>query len=154
MQIYFFDSSAVVKRYVGETGSKWIINLMRPAAASNIYLANITSVEVISAVARRTRSGSIDSNQEAKATRRFLRDVASRFNILRINDVVISSAVNLAQRHGLRGYDAVQLATALELHNRLLSSGSLPFIFVSADNELNAAAIAEGLTVDNPNNHP
>ncbi len=29
---YFCDSSAIVKRYISETGTGWIIGLLRPAA--------------------------------------------------------------------------------------------------------------------------
>jgi len=57
--------------------------------------------------------------------------------------------VTLVRRHGLRGYDAVQLAAVLEIH---ATDPSLTLL--SADAELNAAALAEGLTVDDPNLHP
>lgn len=60
----------------------------------------------------------------------------------------------LAQTHALRGYDAVQLAAALEVH-RLYAALGLPLIlFISADNELNAAAKVEGLQVENPSDSP
>lgn len=60
----------------------------------------------------------------------------------------------LAEAHGLRGYDAVQLAAGREL-NTLCNAFSLPPVtFVSADFELNAAAASEGLIVENPNNYP
>jgi predicted nucleic acid-binding protein len=54
----------------------------------------------------------------------------------------------------LRGYDAVQLATALETNRKRLSDGLSALVFVSADAELNNAAQAEGLEVENPNNYP
>jgi hypothetical protein len=60
----------------------------------------------------------------------------------------------LAERHALRGYDAVQLAAALELQTVLTASGLPALTLVSADAELNAAAAAEGLTVEDPNLHP
>jgi hypothetical protein len=49
----------------------------------------------------------------------------------------------------LRGYDAVQLAAALEVHSHAPS-----LTLLSADAGLNAAGAAEGLAVDDPNNHP
>ncbi len=61
--------------------------------------------------------------------------------------------MQIADKYELRGYDAVQLASALEA-NRLRQNNSLSAItFISADNNLNSAATAEGLAVDNPNNH-
>ncbi|NOT59076.1 MAG: nucleic acid-binding protein, partial [Acidobacteria bacterium] len=56
--------------------------------------------------------------------------------------------------HALRGYDAVQLAAALEENDELMSFGLPALTLVSADAELNKAAQAEGLNVENPNNHP
>jgi len=65
-----------------------------------------------------------------------------------------ASAISLVQNHGLRGYDAVQLAAALEVHADRMQLGLPPLVFCSADRALNKAALAEGLAVDNPNTHP
>ena len=60
----------------------------------------------------------------------------------------------LAETYGLRGYDAVQLATGCSINN-LCTANNLPAMtFVSADGELNAVATSEGLIVKNPNNYP
>ena len=50
--------------------------------------------------------------------------------------------------------DAVQLAAALEINTQRIQAGLPPVTLLSADAELNAAALAEGLAVDNPNDHP
>ena len=52
MGIYFFDSSAAVKRYVAETGTAWVINLFKPSAKNIIYVAQITGVETVLAISR------------------------------------------------------------------------------------------------------
>ena len=52
---YFVDSSALVKRYVNETGSVWLSGLVAPSAGNDIYIARITTVEVIAALTRRAR---------------------------------------------------------------------------------------------------
>ena len=70
-----------------------------------------------------------------------------------MGDVIIRTAIHLAQTHVLRGYDAVQLSSAITLNDKLSKLGLPPFIFISADNNLNSAAQTEGLTVDNPNIH-
>jgi hypothetical protein len=51
--VYYVDSSALVKRYVAERGSAWITGLVDPAAANDIYIVRITTVEVVSALTRR-----------------------------------------------------------------------------------------------------
>ena len=50
---YFVDSSALVKRYVQETGTSWVRGITRHSPSTIIYLAHITAVEVTCAVARR-----------------------------------------------------------------------------------------------------
>lgn len=49
-----------------------------------------------------------------------------------------------ARKHRLRAYDAVQLAVALDVHRRQEIAGLGPVALVSADRDLNDAAIAEG----------
>jgi predicted nucleic acid-binding protein len=72
--------------------------------------------------------------------------------------IVATQACAIAEAHALRGYDAVQLASAVHIYNRLLSLDANPsqvsFTFISSDNELNSAARIEGLTIENPNDYP
>ena len=56
--------------------------------------------------------------------------------------------MTLAETHGLRGYDAIQLAAAIEVGRRYVASGLPPIIFVCADSALNAVAAVEGLIVE------
>jgi uncharacterized protein len=53
MAVYFFDSSALVKRYVQETGSAWVIGLTDKQAQNPIYIVGITAVKITAAMARR-----------------------------------------------------------------------------------------------------
>lgn len=151
---HFFDSSGIVKRYVNETGTSWVTGLLRPGARHAIHLARITGVEVISALVRRRRGGSISQADLVTAIARFRRDFARRFDLVAITPRLITAAMMLAEVHALRGYDAVQLAAALRMDARRTAKGRSPLIFISADAALNAAALAEGLTVEDPNRHP
>ena len=60
----------------------------------------------------------------------------------------------LANTHALRAYDAVQLAAALAINQKEQDAGFAPVTLISADQALNDAATAEGLTVDDPRSHP
>ncbi len=46
MAAYFFDSSAIVKRYIKETGTVWTINIFRPRSHNQIFVSEVTLVEV------------------------------------------------------------------------------------------------------------
>lgn len=153
MAAYFFDSSALVKRYARETGTNWVFSLVRPSAKNRLYLARITGVETVAALTKRMRAGSLSKSATAKAVKRFEREFVNRYLLVEISPPIVNLAMTLAKNYALRGYDAVQLASALQANADRLSVGGSPLIFISADNQLNLAATAEGLTVDNPNNH-
>lgn len=153
MDNYFFDSSALVKRYNSESGTNWVLQIYRPSSNNIIHIAQITLVEVIAALTRRAKVKSQSSGYK-KSIKRFERDIKDRFSVFKINDAIISNAMKLAVKYGLRGYDAVQLASALYAERELSQLNLSPLIFVSADNELNNAAKTQGLNVENPNNYP
>jgi len=150
---YFFDSSAVVKQYVAETGSAWVAGLIDPTAGHRLHLANITGVEVVSAIARRQRGGSIPPADAAVMLAAFRSDLAGHYRVVELTPAIIARAMSLAETHALRGYDAVQLAVAVEVSTRA-GAASEAFTLVSADAALLAAATFEGLPVDDPNAHP
>jgi predicted nucleic acid-binding protein len=57
---YFFDSSAIVKRYVNEKGSAWVAETTDPAIGAYVYVASITGVEVVAAFARKRKGNLIN----------------------------------------------------------------------------------------------
>jgi hypothetical protein len=61
--------------------------------------------------------------------------------------------MDIAESHGLRGYDAVHVATALEIRDQQTTQGQVQLTFVSADREQLTAAAAEGLQVEDPSRH-
>jgi predicted nucleic acid-binding protein len=150
---FFFDSSALVKRYAQETGTNWIFSLVRPSTQNRLYLARITGVELVAALTKRMRVGSLSANATAKAINRFEREFINRYLLVEVSPPIIKTAMTLAKNHTLRGYDAVQLASALQANADRIAVGGTALIFISADHHLNSAATAEGLNVDNPNNH-
>jgi predicted nucleic acid-binding protein len=150
---HFFDSSGIVKRYVNETGTAWVTGIMDPAAAHPIHLARLTGVEVVSAIARRARGGTLSASLAAAALARFRTEFKSRFRVVGITVALVQRAMTLAETHALRAYDAVQLAAALQVHKRCRTLGQ-SLIIGSADADLNTAAVAEGLLVEDPNTRP
>jgi predicted nucleic acid-binding protein len=147
--VYFLDTSAVVKRYVSETGTAWVQSLTAPTAGNVFCIARITRPEMIAAITRRERGGHITPANAATALRDFDHDFARQYLTITMSDALIDNAAVLARTHGLRGYDAIQLATALEVWAQIPT-----IVLISSDVDLNAAAIAEGMPVDDTNTHP
>lgn len=154
MAVCFLETSALVKRYVQETGTVWVGNLFTPAARNLLCIAQIAGVETVAAVTLRARRGATTPGDAATALTSFRLDFARDFYRVPVDLTTISRAMDLAEGHGLRGYDAVQLATALQLEVQAVRTGLGRLVFISADAHLNAAAAAEGLAVDDPNAHP
>jgi predicted nucleic acid-binding protein len=112
-------------------------------------VVRITLAETIAAVTRRERGGSITAGDAATALADFGLDFSRQYIVVEVSAGLVARAAALARRHALRGYDAVQLAAALEIH-----ANDPSVTLLSADSELNGAANAEGLAVDDPNLHP
>ena len=153
MASYILDSSALVKRYVAESGSIWVSNLSNPGSGNQIFVANIAGVEVVAALARRRTSYRSGSADFGFLIDQFRNDFKEVYKIVEVSPSIIKSAMHIAERHALRGYDCIQLSSALFISQKYAELGE-KFTLVSADLELNAAAILEGVIVENPNDHP
>ena len=154
MSHFYLDASAVVKRYSPETGTAWIKSLTNPGAGYTIVLGEITLAEVAATIAAKHRApDGITVEERNNAVALFLSHCMTDYEFIAINRPIIDQAVNATLNHKLRGYDAVQLATALVANEALTAAGLAPLIFIAADADLVAAASAEGLGTENPNLH-
>ena len=139
--ILYLDASALVKRYVAEPGSEEVTSLIDDAMY--IGTANISQAEVGAALAKavRVRVRVLALESASNSRRLFLRDWPSRIRI-QITDSVIARAGKFAWEHGLRGYDAVQLAAATVWADALGERVT----FAAFDRQLWRAAEQVGLT--------
>ena len=151
--VFYLDASALVKRYTVETGSEWIVGLCHSSTGHLIATARITKAEAAAAFASKCRSGGLSPTHYTQALQDLSHDFKHEYVLVEVDQALIDLAVSLTQRHKLRGYDAVQLASALTLNSVLAQSQMSPLTFVAADDDLLQAAQAEGLATDNPNWH-
>jgi predicted nucleic acid-binding protein len=151
---FYLDASAVVKRYGSETGSTWAKELTDPSTGHTVILGEITLAEVAAALAAKHRaSGGFTQEERDKALALFLSHCETEYELITINRFIIDLAVGLTQNHRLRGYDSVQLATALVADEALTAAGLSRLTFVATDDDLLAAVNAKGLATENPNLH-
>jgi len=154
VSVAYLDTSALLKRYVTETGSDWVRAYLTSTTVPAVFMSYLTVVEATCAFARRLRDGTLLPADHATAVQAFDYDITYRYNLVDITPVTIDTARRLANQHPLRAYDAVQLATAWLSNQELLSAGEQPLTFVCADDRLIAVAQTEGLLTDNPSHHP
>ena len=100
MAAYYADSSVLVKRHVAEIGSTWVENLCDPSQGHEVATSRLSAVEVVSALNRRVRDD-------------FLAFCRGSYRLLQATNPVLARARLMLERHALRSYDALHLATAL-----------------------------------------
>ncbi|MEM6281732.1 MAG: type II toxin-antitoxin system VapC family toxin [Chloroflexota bacterium] len=153
MSSYFIDSSALVKRYMPETGTVWIRNITAQQSGNDIFVAQITVVEILSAISRVYHDGDIDRHTLQSFRRLVERHMQSQYRVLALSNAIVTQALDLQENHRLRAYDAVQLASALALQHRAAAVGAA-ITFIASDTRLLQAASSERLQTDTPNNYP
>jgi uncharacterized protein len=138
--IIYADTSALVKLFVTEANSNDTRRILQDAQALGTGL--LTRAELGAAFARGVRRGILREEQALEA-RRWLSLVWPTWVIISIYDAIVTRAESLAWLYGLRGYDAVHLASALVWQEQLAHAITL----ATFDQELWEAAGSAGLDV-------
>ena len=150
MSVYYLDASAAVKGYVAERGAEEVLRLLDPEEGHELYLSRIGAVEIAAALFGRVRTGETSFEGARAAVSRLREDLADVYEVVEMDPITADRACEVAERHLLRAYDCLQLATALLLQEQRTDAGLDALSLVSADRRLNAAAAAEGLAVEDP----
>lgn len=108
--IVYLDASALVKRYVAEAGSDEVASLVD--TASVVGTSIISRAEVAAALAKASRMNVVSHHEAAAALSAFDAEWTALARV-QMSEMLVARAAAVAWDHGLRGYDAVHLATAL-----------------------------------------
>lgn len=136
----FADASALVKLYVDEEGHEAVRSL------ADLVVAQLARVEVPAALWRKQRLGDITVDEAWLLALDFKADYSGsnatppRFAVVRVSSELLDEAARLAAVHGLRAYDAVQLASACAARGADPECTS----FAVFDGLLRSAAATEG----------
>ena len=153
MSTYFLDTSAIVKRYFLEQGHDWIVALCDSTQAHRFYISQAALVEVVATICRKAREQSIADEERDSLINTFRRDCQSAYIVWPVTTAIYTAAGNLCRSYRLRAYDAVQLACVLALRDETVASETPMPNFICADNGLIDMAVAEKLSIENPNNY-
>jgi len=138
----YFDTSALIKRFVEEPGSRRVEALI--ALDPQIATSKVAYAEVHAGLARKLRERAIAAAAHRTASRVFDTDWRAYLRV-DLADRVLTLTRDLVRRHPLRGFDAIHLASAMHLRERL----GEPIRLIASDERLVAAASAEALaTID------
>ena len=138
--ILYLDTSALVKLYADEPGSRLVREAVRSAQLGVCHL--IAYAETRAALARKRRIGEFNGRQW-DSCKRELERTWPRFERMGVDEALVRHAGNLADRFGLRGYDSVHLAAAETVFR--VAGPSVEFRFAAFDASLRSAAAELGM---------
>jgi predicted nucleic acid-binding protein len=137
---YYFDTSALLKRYIHEDGSDRVDSII--VSASKIFVSLICELEVRSVLRRLLQMKEIDPSEVVSIATQFERDL-ELFSIVPIVDAVIVNAKMAIDRHQLRSLDSIQFGSFVYVQKEAKC-------FVSGDVKLVAACRKEQLRYIQP----
>ena len=139
----YLDSSALVKKYVFEPGSRRVLDLV--SKASLRATSKLAWPEILSGLGRKRREKGITEKDYKRAAEVFVADWNS-FLIVEFQDELLPLIQELSNRHALKGADLVHLASVLWLQEAAREQ----MILVASDAKLLKAAKDEELEVIDP----
>ncbi len=151
MQLYYLDTSVLVKRYKPEEGSENIDRLFSslPSNEKRLITSIFSIVEFASAGDRLAKSGTITKTTYGKMIKAFNEDAEQYFHFLSMDDGIVFLAAEMVKKYSIRPGDALQLAS-LKRSRDTVSGYDLEIVFLAADISLCKAAVEEGFRVLNP----
>jgi hypothetical protein len=132
----FFDTSALVKRYLDEPGSIRVLEICREA--DSLVVSVICLPEMVSMLNRLIRQGTLSAQTYHQTKSLMLSDLEDA-DICNLTPEVIGRAIQCLENHPVRGMDGLHLGCALIVG---------PDLFVSSDPAQVEAARKEGLRVE------
>lgn len=152
MYYFYFDASALVKRYTEEIGSDKIDVLFTNVPLERLLCLTVGAIEVFWICVRKRNDGRITSRQFERAVTHLRRELINRqsdFKTLSVPDSLVWDSMDLIEIHSLNSVDALVLRSALNTATELHNTGDT-LILVASDQRLLRAARTEGLQVFNP----
>jgi uncharacterized protein len=138
--ICFFDTSALIKKYITERGSELVKQQI--VKITTIAVSGTAKIECFSVINRMLSSLEI-TNEEVDYLQKQIKEDFLLFEVVPFNEYIEATSLEMVNKYQLRTLDAIQLASALSVPH-------LQYFYVS-DIKLKASGKAEGLTVIDPN---
>lgn len=139
----YFDASALIKRYIQETGSARVDHMFGEPDAL-LCTASLTYAEVYATLHRLRRDSLLRATDLTRLTSAFESDWRA-MAILEFTHETRRLIPKTIAQVGLRGADLVHLVTALAFNGP-----GVPFTFLTADKRLLHAALDSGLHAEDP----
>lgn len=148
MPIFYFDTSAIVKRYYREAGSD-VLDKIFELKERSFAVSFWAVLEFVVALSAKMRRKEISQEAFNAAISRFLKDLLDMFTIIEVSNELVAGAIPLAVKYSLPSSDCLQLASVLHLERILVPMGE-KVVFICADKDLCRASEREGINCIDP----
>ena len=138
--ILYFDTSALIKRYFQEPYSDDVLSMWK--SATQIATSSVAYAETMATIYRKKREENLKDTLIIEISNLFREDWES-FIRIKVNDQVNKYVDRAVKNHPLRGFDAIHLASAILIHERIPEK----CLFVCFDERLVRAAKLEGFEI-------
>lgn len=156
MYHFYFDASALVKRYTEEIGSDKVDYLFVNVPLNRLECLTLGAAEVFWICVRKQNDGRITPYEFTHAVANLNREVSSDTSDFRTNsvpDALVWASLNLVETYSLNSVDAIVLRSAIEISTEFRRAGDT-LVLVASDQRLLKAASSEGLLIFNPEIDP
>ena len=136
--VVYLDTSSLVKLYVEEEDSPQVVDLVRSSTVTATSL--VAYAEARAAFARRLMEQAFTRDEYGRLIAAFNKDWEN-YLLVRVTRELVRMAGDLAEKHGLSGFDAIHLSSAVSLRREL----SGPVLFSCSDRKLQKASQRENL---------
>jgi predicted nucleic acid-binding protein len=134
----YFDTSALIKRFVEEPGSRRVDAVLTREAL--VATSKVAYAEIHAGLARKLREKALTPAAYRRTSRTFDADWRSYVRV-DLTDSLLLIVRDLVRRHPLRGFDAIHLGSAMHLGQQLGEEIRV----VASDDRLLTAAEREGI---------
>jgi uncharacterized protein len=122
---FYFDASALAKRYVPEPGSAQVNAIFDAVPSERLHVLNIGMGEIVSILVRRRNAGVVSHAYFGQAMLNFDNEVprAGRIRKMPVTSRLVTSSFPLILAHSINSTDALILKSALAIAHRLRRLG-------------------------------
>lgn len=151
MNHFYWDASALVKRYAPEIGTPLVNHLFADVVLDRMMCLVIGTGEVISIFVRKKNSNLITDTAFSQALVDFRSEVIDTvgFKLVSVEDALVAASYPFIEKYSLNATDALVLRSVMDAAALLWPAGD-DVILVTSDLRLLHAAQGEGVTTFNP----
>lgn len=141
MNYFYWDASALGKRYTAEVGTTLVNHLFASVSKDCLMALYIAIGEVTSIMVRRHNAGVIGDVEFAQALAEFRTEIvdATDFRLESVADSLVRASLDFIERHSINATDAIGLRSALDVADALRNAGD-DLVLVASDARLVRAA--------------